>query len=126
MNINKSKTTLVMGASENPERYSNMAIQLLKSYGHPVRALGKKNGIVNGIKIETEAICENFSQIDTISLYLNPQNQKEYLKFIVCVKPKRVVFNPGTENPELYDILDANQIEWEEACTLVLLHTGQF
>lgn len=126
MNINKSKTTLVIGASENPERYSNMAIKLLNSYGHPVRAIGRKIGIVAGIPIEIETKCEIFSQIDTISLYLNPKNQKEYLDFIVCVKPKRVVFNPGTENPDLYDMLDANDIEWEEACTLVLLQTGQF
>lgn len=126
MNNSESKTTLIIGASENPERYSNMAIRLLKSYGHSVRALGRKNGMVDGIKIETDSNCENFSHIDTISLYINPFHQAEFANLITCIKPKRVIFNPGTENDEMTSILDSNNIEWEEACTLVLLRSGQY
>lgn len=126
MNSNKSKVTLVIGASENPSRYSNMAIKLLKSEGFLVEALGKRTGDVSGIPIQTDSNCENFSQIDTITLYVNPKIQEEYYDFIMKLNPKRVIFNPGTENPDLQAKLTENSIDWEEACTLVLLRSKQY
>ncbi|MFM6983802.1 MAG: CoA-binding protein [Chitinophagaceae bacterium] len=126
MNNQTPKTTLVVGASENVNRYSNMAMKLLKTYGHPVLALGKQKGEVDGIPIETLSNCFENSQIDTITLYLNPQNQVKYYQELINLKPKRVIFNPGTENEEFEQKLRANNIETEEACTLVLLRSGQF
>lgn len=119
-----SKKTLVMGASENPERYSYLAIQRLLRHGHPVVAIGNKQTNVLGIPVEKEKIP--FEGIDTITLYLNPKNQEEYYDYIVSLKPKRIIFNPGTENPEFYKILSNKGIDYEVACTLVLLGTGKF
>lgn len=118
------KKTLVLGASLNPSRYSNLAINRLVNHGHTVEAVGLKKGIVAGVAISTEK--ELFENIDTITLYLNPQRQAEYYNYIISLKPKRVIFNPGTENPELYEVLGKNNIEYEVACTLVLLGTNQY
>ncbi len=118
------KKTLVLGASLNPGRYSYLAINRLVSYGHSVAAVGLKKGIVAGVPIATEK--EPFENIDTVTLYLNPRRQEEYYDYIVALKPKRVIFNPGTENPELYKILKEHNIDSEVACTLVLLGTNQY
>lgn len=101
-----------------------MAIGRLKSYGYPVFAIGKRMGIVQEIEIVKDKLI--FEDIDTITMYLNPQNQIEYYEYIVSLKPKRVIFNPGSENPELFQILEKNQIELLEACTLVLLSANQY
>lgn len=119
-----TKKTLVMGASSNPERYAYKAIKMLQRFGHPVVAVGKKEDEVDGLKIEKQQIP--FENVDTITLYLNPMNQKQYYDYIIGLKPKRVIFNPGTENPELYTLLRQNGIEIEVACTLVLLSTNQY
>jgi uncharacterized protein len=119
-----TKKTLVLGASDNPQRYSYLALNRLQQSGHPVMAIGKKNTTVNGISIGTEQ--EPASDIDTITLYLNPAHQKEYYNYILSLKPKRIIFNPGTENNELEDLAKANNIQPLRACTLVLLGTGQF
>lgn len=118
------KKTLVLGASLNPGRYSNLAINRLVNYGHTVEAVGLKKGIVAGVDISTEK--EDFENIDTVTLYLNPKRQEEYYDYIISLKPKRVIFNPGTENPAFYDMLRKNNIEVEVACTLVLLGTNQY
>lgn len=118
------KNTLVLGASLNPGRYSNIAINRLVKYGHIVEAVGLKKGVVAGVDIATEK--EDFENIDTVTLYLNPKRQVEYYDYIVSLEPKRVIFNPGTENPEFYDILRKKGIEVEVACTLVLLGTNQY
>ncbi len=118
------KKTLVIGASTNPERYSNMAINRLLKYNHTVVALGLKKGVVAGVEITPEKAP--FKNINTVTLYLNPKRQEEYYDYIVSLKPERVVFNPGTENPEFYKILKENNIESEVACTLVLLGTNQY
>lgn len=118
------KKTLVLGASLNPGRYSNLAINRLVNHGHSVEAVGLKNGTVAGVAISTEK--ENFENIDTVTLYLNPKRQEEYYDYIISLKPKRVIFNPGTENPEFYEMLHKNNIETEVACTLVLLGTNQY
>jgi len=120
----KNKKTLVLGASTKPERYSYKAIRMLVEKGHSVLAIGQNAGEVAGIKIQTKTIP--LKNINTISLYLNPLRQRDYYNYIVESKPKRVVFNPGTENPELYQLLQLNAIQYEIACTLVLLTTNQY
>lgn len=120
----EKKKTLVIGASENPERYSNLAINRLKNNQHPVVAIGKTKGTVAGITIETEKI--KLDDIDTVTLYLNPALQKEYYDYIISLHPKRIIFNPGTENDELSELARQQGIKPVEACTLVLLSTGQY
>ncbi len=122
--MNEKKKTLVLGASDNPSRYSYLALHRLKSHGHPVVAIGKKTGMVADIPIEKEK--KTFEQVDTVTLYLNPAHQKQYYDYIVSLKPKRIIFNPGAENDELSDLAIKNGIEPMEACTLVLLATGQY
>ena len=121
---NKSMKTLVIGASVNPERYSNKAIQLLKANGHQVVAIGNREGIAHGIQITK--IKEFFTDIDTVTLYINPRIQSEYYQYILDLHPRRIIFNPGTENPELSDLAEENGILTENACTLVLLNLKQF
>lgn len=120
----QSKKTLVIGASENPARYSNMAVKKLTAHKHPVIALGKRAGKIGDIIIETEH--KDFQNIDTVTLYLNPQRQQEYYDYILSLHPKRIIFNPGTENDELYSLARLNGIHTEEACTLVMLSTNQY
>mgnify|MGYP002660847967 FL=1 len=120
----KNKKTLVLGASTKPERYAFKAINMLVDKGHSVLAVGQNAGEVAGVKIQTKAIP--LKNIDTVTLYLNPTRQRDYYNYIVEAKPKRVIFNPGTENPELYQLLQLNGIKVEVACTLVLLTTHQY
>lgn len=120
----EKKKTLVLGASLNPSRYSNIAINRLVDYKHPVVAVGLRKGEVAGVPVSTEK--ENFEAVDTVTLYLNPKRQVEYYNYILDLHPERVIFNPGTENPELYKILKENKIDFEVACTLILLGTNQY
>ena len=119
-----SKKTLVIGASTNRSRYSNIAINRLTSRNVPTVAIGLRTGEVAGVKIETEKLP--FEDIDTVTLYLGPPRQPEYYDYIISLKPSRVIFNPGTENPEFYRLLREANIEVEVACTLILLSTGQY
>ena len=123
-NFEAMKKTLVIGASENPERYSNKAIRALLSNHHEVVALGLKTGSVEGVTFHTEKI--HFENIDTVTLYIGPKNQSVYYSYIIGLKPHRVIFNPGTENPEFIAQLQAVGIYSEIACTLVLLATWQY
>ena len=118
------KKTLVLGASLKPNRYSNLAINRLVSYDHTVEAVGLRKGVVAGVDITSEK--EPFENIDTVTMYLNPKRQEEYYDYIVSLKPQRVIFNPGTENPEFYTLLKQNNIEVDVACTLVLLASNQY
>ena len=118
------KKTLVIGASLNPLRYSYKAINKLVDKGHPVLAIGLIIGKVAGVEIIKNN--KSFENINTVTLYLNPKRQVGFYNYIVSLKPKRVLFNPGTENLEFYTILNENNIEYEEACTLVLLSTNQY
>lgn len=120
----EEKKTLVIGASENPARYSYLAVQKLSANQHPVLALGVKKGTIGNTQIETEK--KAFEQIDTITLYINPSRQKEYYDYILALQPKRIIFNPGTENEELKKLAQQNGIQTMEACTLVLLSTAQY
>jgi predicted CoA-binding protein len=118
------KKTVVLGASENPDRYSYLAVNLLNRHEHPVVAIGRKAGAINGIPIITEHPAEQ--GVDTVTLYLNPTAQKEYYNYILSLNPKRIIFNPGTENDELAALAGSKGIITMEACTLVLLNTGQY
>lgn len=116
--------TLVIGATTNRDRYAYKAIQSLINKSHQVVAIGAKEGMALDVNIET--IKFPFTGVDTVTLYLNPKNQEEYYNYIISLKPRRVIFNPGTENPEFYEKLKQNNIEFEIACTLVLLATNQY
>jgi len=120
----ENKKTLVLGASENPARYSYLAINRLKNHNHPVVAIGRRKGKVAGVEIEKEKIP--YTDIDTVTLYLNAANQKEYYDYIISLHPRRIIFNPGTENEELEELALRNNIKLVEACTLVMLSTGQY
>jgi len=119
-----SKKTLVIGASLKSSRYSNMAINKLVTHKHEVVAIGLREGTVAGVNIDTELVP--YASIDTVTLYLNPSRQEPYFNYIVNLNPKRVIFNPGTENPEFYKLLEQNNINVEVACTLVLLSIKQY
>lgn len=118
------KKTLVLGASLKPNKYSNMAVRKLVNYGHEVVAFGLKTGEEAGIVIDTQ--LKLYKNLDTVTLYVNPKRQVVYYEYIIALNPKRVIFNPGTENLEFYKILKNNNIYFEEACTLVLLSTNQY
>lgn len=120
----EKKKTLVLGASANPSRYSYLAVQRLRSHGHQVVAVGKKLAQVADVMIEKEK--KEFDNIDTVTLYLNPLHQRDYYDYILSLKPKRIIFNPGAENEELATLATQHQIKVMEACTLVLLSTGQY
>ncbi|MFP2996559.1 CoA-binding protein [Spongiivirga sp. MCCC 1A20706] len=118
------KKTLVFGASLKPERYSNIAINRLVDAKYSVVAYGLRKGTVVGVEIDTE--LQKYKDLDTVTLYLNPKRQKEYYDYFISLNPHRIIFNPGTENPELYQLLNENNIDFEVACTLVLLSTNQY
>jgi uncharacterized protein len=122
--MTEKKKTMVLGASGNPARYSYLAIQRLRKYGHPVVAVGRKVGVVADVSITKEHLPEK--DIDTVTLYLNPTNQVEYYNYILNLHPKRIIFNPGTENDELIRLAKENNIEPVLGCTLVMLGTGQY
>jgi hypothetical protein len=120
------KKTLVLGATTNPDRYAYMAANLLKEHGHPIVPIGIKKGEVAGeqiLELQHKPIVED---VDTITLYVGAANQKEWYDYIISLKPKRILFNPGTENVELESLAKNNNIETEQACTLVLLRTDQY
>lgn len=119
-----NRKTLVIGASLKPSRYSNIALNKLTDNNHETVAFGLREGEAYGVKIDTE--LKDYKDIDTVTLYLNAENQKEYYDYILSLQPKRVIFNPGTENPEFYKLLKENNIDFEAACTLVLLSTNQY
>lgn len=121
---NDKKLTVVLGASPNPERYSNMAVNRLTAKGHPVVAIGNRAAAIGDIPVIKEH--PQLDNVDTVTIYLNPGLQKEYYDYILQLHPRRIIFNPGTENDELENIARQNNIQPVEACTLVLLSTGQF
>jgi len=116
--------TIVVGASNNPERYAYKAVKMLMDHQHEVVPVSNKKEEVLGLPIKSiETIEEG---VDTVTLYVGPQNQHIYQDYILNTKPRRVIFNPGTENPEFEELLENKGIKVEEACTLVLLSTGQY
>ncbi len=119
-----NKKTLIIGASTKPERYSNKAMKMLQEEGYTVIANSKRAGNAHGIDFDTKQMVH--TGIDTISIYIGPQHQNEIMEYILSVNPKRVIFNPGTENAVFSKKLRAQNIKVENACTLVLLRIGAY
>lgn len=122
--MSDKKLTVVLGASPNPNRYSYLAVSRLVDKGHPVLAIGKKEAQIGNTPITKEHPVP--ADVDTVTLYMNPILQREYYDYILQLHPKRIIFNPGTENDELATLASNKGIEPVEACTLVLLSTGQY
>jgi predicted CoA-binding protein len=122
--MDKQKITAVFGSSVKPNRYSNRAINKLRQYGYPVHALGLREGKVADVEIKTG--MPKLDDVHTVTMYLGPQNQVEYFDYIRSMKPRRVIFNPGTENPKFAKILKNEGVEVVEYCTLVLLDSDMF
>lgn len=120
----QNKKTLVVGATPNPTRYAFIASEMLQDYGHEIVLFGIKKGEINGHKIHNEW-PEN-SNVNTITLYINPGLQEQYYKEIINSGAERIIFNPGTENSELSHLAKSKNIEVLNACTLVLLRTNQY
>lgn len=118
------KKTLVIGASLKPERFSNKAIKLLRRYDYPVFAYGLRIGKVEDVEIFKEK--KNIENIHTVTMYINPKRQPELYDYIISLNPKRIIFNPGTENDEFVNIAKNKKIEVVENCTLVMLNTDIF
>ena len=118
------KKTLIIGASNNPERYAYKAAERLLHYGHEIELLGLRNDEIFGKTIDTDR--KQYTDLDTVTMYIGPQRQPDYYDYIISLKPQRVIFNPGTENSDFEELLTENGIKFEEACTLVLLGTGQY
>lgn len=116
---------MVLGASTKPERYSNVAIRMLREYDHSVVAVGLREGSVGGVPIDTD-LASIDSPIDTVTLYVSPPRQEPFIDWILSAKPRRVIFNPGTENEAFARQLQEAGIQPVFACTLVMLRTNQY
>ena len=119
-----NKKTVVFGASPKPSRYSNRAVVRLNANGHEVVPVGFRNGEIAGIAIQKDN--PQVEDVHTVTLYLNPQRQVAFYDYILGLNPKRIIFNPGTENAELIQMAEAKGIEAEVACTLVMLSVGNY
>ena len=124
MDTTTRKKTVVLGASDNPARYSFLALQKLKKAGHEVIGIGRKEVMVEDIPVL--AAMQALKDVHTVTLYLNPVNQRQYYDYILALHPKRIIFNPGAENNELQQLAESRGIATMNACTLVLLSTGQY
>ena len=118
------KKTVVLGASMNPARYSNMAIKRLTSHQHPVVAIGRRKGAIGDVEIKTDHAAEE--DVDTVTLYIGAKNQDSWKEYVYKLNPRRLIFNPGTENADFKKEAEAKGIECVEACTLVLLSIGSY
>ena len=118
------KSTLVFGASLKPHRISHQVVTSLRLKNFKISAFGVEEGSIDGVQVKTN--LEDLQDVDTVTLYISPKNQPHYYDAIIELNPRRVIFNPGTENPEFYNLLKANGIEAEVACTLTLLATNQY
>jgi len=119
-----SKKTVVLGATPDPSRYAYKAANMLTQHGHEIIPVGIKKGEVAGKEILNGK--PSIKDVDTITLYVGPQNQKELYDYILSLKPKRIIFNPGTENDELISLAEQHNIEPVIACTLVMLSVGDY
>ncbi len=121
-----SKKTVIIGATTNPSRYAYLAAGMLTEYNYPIVPVGIKQGEVYGEKILPIYNRPIIQDVDTVTLYIGPQHQPEHYDYILSLKPKRVIFNPGTENDEFEKLLEASGVEALQACTLVMLRSGQY
>ncbi len=120
------KKTLIVGATTNESRYAYLAAEMLTEYGHPIVPIGIKKGEIFGQQILSINEKPPVKEVDTITLYIGPQHQPEWYEYLLSLKPKRIIFNPGTENSEFEKMVKDSEIEALEACTLVLLRSNQF
>jgi predicted CoA-binding protein len=118
------KPSVVIGASPNPDKYSYKAVMSLQSHRHTVYAVGIHKGEINGTVIELNK--PRIESVHTVTLYVGPQNQAFWIDYIYSLNPKRIIFNPGTENPAFFSEASAKGIECIYACTLVLLSIGNY
>lgn len=121
-----SKKTVIIGATTNPSRYAYLAAGMLTEYNYPIVPVGIKQGEVYGEKILPIYNRPIIQDVDTVTLYIGPQHQPEHYDYILSLKPKRVIFNPGTENDEFEKLMEASGVEALQACTLVMLRSGQY
>lgn len=124
--MKKSLKTAIVGASPNPGRYSNMAAEMLTEYGHDIAPVSIKKGEVSGAEILDIRTRPQLSDIDTITMYVGPQNQLEYTDYLLSLKPRRIIFNPGSENYGFMQEARTKGIEVVEGCTLVMLRSGLY
>ncbi|MBK5278000.1 MAG: CoA-binding protein [Bacteroidia bacterium] len=120
------KKTIIIGATTNPSRYAYLAAKMLDHYKHEFIPLSIKKGMLFGRPILNLIEKPKLNDVDTVTLYIGPQHQQEWYDYILSLKPKRIIFNPGTENPEFEKMVEAAGIEALEACTLVMLRSGQY
>lgn len=118
------KKTVVLGATPDPTRFAYKAANMLVDYGHEVIPVGIKKGEVAGQKILNDK--PDLEEVDTITLYISPQNQTDLLDYMISLKPKRIIFNPGTENDKLMAMAKNNNIQSIIGCTLVMLAVGTY
>jgi predicted CoA-binding protein len=121
-----SKKTVIVGATTNESRYAYMAAEMLTNYQHEIVPIGIKKGEVMGQTILDIKSKPIIGEVDTVTLYIGPQHQPEHYSYLLSLKPKRFIFNPGTENPEFEKMVEQSGVEAIEACTLVMLRTGQY
>src|SRR3954465_1668137 len=119
-----SKTTAVIGASPNPDRYAYKATRSLKNHGHKVYPVGIAKGEIDGEKILLDKPM--LEDVDTVTLYVGPKNQVHWKDYVLGLHPKRIIFNPGTENPEFEQMAAEKGIECVHGCTLVMLSIGDY
>ncbi|MEM9833980.1 MAG: CoA-binding protein [Bacteroidota bacterium] len=124
--MSEKKKTAIIGATPNPSRYAYLAANMLTDYGHPIVPLSIKQGIVAGVEMVDLRKEPSLKDIDTVTLYLGPQNQPEWYDYLLGLQPRRMIFNPSTENPTLYQLCLDRDIEPINACTLVMLRTGTY
>jgi predicted CoA-binding protein len=120
------KKTVIIGATPNPSRYAYLAAQMLTEYNHEIVPLGIQKGNVSGKEILDIRQRPAVNNVDTVTLYIGPQRQPEWYDYILSLKPKRIIFNPGTENDEFEKMAEEKGVEALEACTLVMLRSHQF
>ncbi|MFT5171467.1 MAG: putative CoA-binding protein [Candidatus Marinamargulisbacteria bacterium] len=116
---------VVLGASHKASRFSNKAVRMLASYGHIVIPVHPKLGEVEGLRV-FNSLAEVEKPVDTVTVYVNPEKSSEMITDILELSPSRVIFNPGSENQDLINLLEENGIHTVSACTLVLLRAGEF
>lgn len=120
------KKTVIIGATTNPGRYAWLAARMLTEYNHEIVPIGVKKGTVFGKDILNIYDRPDIADVDTVTLYIGPQRQPEHIDYILGLKPKRIIFNPGTENDDFIKRAEEQGVEALEACTLVLLRSLQY
>ena len=124
--MSEKKKTVIVGATPNPSRYAYLAAHMLADYGHPIIPLSIKRGTVAGVDLLDLRQKPALEDIDTVTLYIGPRHQPEWYDYLLSIRPRRYIFKPGTENPELYRLIRAQGMEVVQACTLVMLRSGTY